>query len=233
MQFYSELINQGKLLFKYRGQTPIMLLFIAIPMIIQTSFYNQYSIIIQNTGIIISILGLLMRYYTIGSTPNETSGRNRDKQIAEKLNTTGIYSLIRHPLYMANYIIWLGLSIFSLSYLFIIITTLFFILQYERIILKEEDFLLEKFKKKYIQFCDNTHVFIPKFKNYKKSTHVFSINKIFKQEYSSTASTIICFLYIDFLIQFYFNNQSIDTYIKPIFILLIVTLLFRILKKHI
>ena len=233
MQLYSQLINQGKLLFKYRGQTPIILLFIAIPMIIQTSFYNQHSTSIQNTGIIISILGLLMRYYTIGSTPNETSGRNRNKQIAKNLNTTGIYSLMRHPLYMANYIIWLGLAIFSLSYLFIIITTVFFILQYERIILKEESFLLAKFKKKYIKFCDNTPVFIPNFKNYKKSTHVFSINKILKQEYSSTASTIICFLYIDFLLQFYFNGQSINTYIIPVFILLIVTLLFRILKKHI
>ena len=52
----------------------------------------------------------MIRIYTVGTTPAGTSGRNRDKQIAEKLNKTGVYSIIRHPLYLGNLLIWLGVA---------------------------------------------------------------------------------------------------------------------------
>ncbi|MGB8874133.1 MAG: hypothetical protein WCC75_12145, partial [Desulfobaccales bacterium] len=45
-----------------------------------------------------------------GLPPRGTSGRNTQGQVAETLNTTGIYSLVRNPLYLGNFLIWLGLS---------------------------------------------------------------------------------------------------------------------------
>ena len=199
MQLYDNLIKNGNYLFKYRGQLPIIIFIISIPIIFHTSYYclfnSQWQIIIQLIAIIISLSGLLCRYYITGSTPNQTSGRNRDYQIADQLNTTGAYSIVRNPLYLANYLIWIGISIYSFSYILCIIITLLFVLHYERIILAEEQFLLQKFNHEYKTFCNHTHVYLPLFKNYKKSKYRFSIKKILRQEYSSTLSTITSFIW--------------------------------------
>jgi len=203
MQFEKKLINDGKYLFKYRGQIPIILFLISIPIISKTSYYNidntNLVFFIQCLGVITSVLGLLLRYYTVGTTPEGTSGKNRNKQVAKHLNIRGAYSIVRNPLYLGNYMIWLGLSIFSISYIFIIITTLLFIIHYERIILAEENFLLAKFKTKYEKFTNQAPVFFPKFQNFKNSNIKLSIKKILKEEYSPTLTTILSFIYIDIL----------------------------------
>ena len=105
----------GDFLFKYRGQIPILLFFIIIPFIFKTDYssFSNKTIVTNNIiSIVISFFGLLIRFYTVGKTPGGTSGRNRSKQIAKKINTKGIYSLSRNPLYFGNYLIWLGISIF-------------------------------------------------------------------------------------------------------------------------
>ena len=119
----------GDFLFKYRGQIPILLFFIIIPFIFKTDYssFSNKTIVTNNIiSIVISFFGLLIRFYTVGKTPGGTSGRNRSKQIAKKINTKGIYSLSRNPLYFGNYLIWLGISIFSLNTLFTILLSIFF-----------------------------------------------------------------------------------------------------------
>src|SRR5436190_16315082 len=58
----------------------------------------------------IGLLGLLIRILTIAHTPRGTSGRNQCEQRADVLNTTGMYSLLRHPLYLGNYFMWLSVA---------------------------------------------------------------------------------------------------------------------------
>lgn len=212
MKMIDKMLENGNWLFKYRGQLPIILFLIAIPIINNTSYYSEFekttTNIIQYIAIIISIIGLILRYLTIATTPSGTSGRNRNSQIATTLNTTGIYSITRNPLYFANYIIWLGISIYSLSYILTIITSLFFLFIYERIILVEENFLTKTHTKDYEEFIKKTPIFFPNFKNYKTSTEPFLFKKIFRQEYSSTLSTVISFIYIDLIIRYF--NESAD-----------------------
>jgi len=239
MKIIDKMLENGNWLFKYRGQIPIILLLIAIPIINSTSYYSELeeytTNIIQSIAITISIIGLILRYFTIGTTPLGTSGRNRNAQIAETLNTTGIYSITRNPLYLANYIIWLGISTYSLSYVLTIITSLFFLFVYERIILVEEFFLTKTYKKDYEYFIKKTPVFFPKFKNYKISTQPFLLKKILKQEYSSTLSTIIAFIYIDLIIRYF--NEKIDctslftnTHLTILTISLLLGLILKIFK---
>ena len=54
-------------------------------------------------------MGFLFRAWAIGTTPAGTSGRNTKEQVAEVLNSTGIYSIVRHPLYVGNYFMWIGI----------------------------------------------------------------------------------------------------------------------------
>ena len=63
-----------------------------------------------------------MRFYTVGTTPKETSGRNTNQQVAAVLNSTGMYSMLRHPLYLGNYLIWVGLSIATFNLYFVMIS---------------------------------------------------------------------------------------------------------------
>ena len=201
------------MLFKYRGQLPVIILVIAIPLISATSNYKTedlYTNNIQYIGILISCIGFFFRCYIIAKTHDGTSGRNRNQQIAEKLNTTGVYSTTRHPLYLANYTIWLGISMYSISYILTIITSLFFFLVYRRIIHVEEYFLSKKYAKKHEDFITHTPIFFPSFKNYKPSKTKFSIKKILKQEYSSMFSIVIAFIYIDLLIRYFIMNTSIE-----------------------
>lgn len=245
MQLKNNMIINGNYLFKYRGQIPLILLILSIPIIWQNTdnyiYESNLKLICYISGSLLSLLGLLLRYYTIGTTPEGTSGRNRNQQVAKYLNTRGAYSIIRHPLYFANYLIWLGLAIFSLSYILIIITTLLFIIHYERIVLVEEQFLVNKFKKKYENFCKITPLLFPNFKNFKKPRNTFSIKKIIKQEYSSTFSTIIAFLYLDFLINITYAMQNVGSahmynniylYVFILAIIGYVTMCLKFFRKH-
>ena len=136
---------------------------------------------------------------------------------------------------MANYIIWLGISTYSLSYVLTIITSLFFLFVYARIILVEELFLTKTHKKDYEDFIKKTPVFFPNFKNYQLSTQPFLLKKILKQEYSSTLSTIIAFIYIDLIIRYF--NEKIDytslftnTHLTILTISLLLGLILKIFK---
>jgi len=214
MRLNKKLILDGVVFFKYRGQIPIGILLLAIPILWTNDNYNihltDYKFIFQCIGIFFSFTGLILRYYTIGTTPNNTSGRNRNKQIADILNTTGSYSATRNPLYFANWLMWIGLSIFSLNYIFFLITILLFHILYERIILAEEQFLFKKFKNKYSDFCKSVPVFFPNLYNFKKAKHKCSLKKILRQEYSSTLSVIWSFLYLDIIIKLIYSIKFLE-----------------------
>ncbi len=98
--------SSGNYLFKYRGQFPVLLFILCIPFVFATD-YSKISLDLQRIllfiGIFFCALGFCIRALTIGTTPKGTSGRNTSEQIAEQLNTSGIYSVVRHPLYVGNY----------------------------------------------------------------------------------------------------------------------------------
>ena len=84
--------KQGNYLFKYRGQFPVLLFLIAIPFLYCTPQVDSNDQLIWNiVAVLICILGFVIRLYTIGTTPKGTSGRNTKEQIADILNSTGIY----------------------------------------------------------------------------------------------------------------------------------------------
>ena len=237
MSLEQSLEKQGNFLFKYRGQFPIVLFLLSIPFIYLNSLESSYDNLIlfyNSIALFLSILGFLIRFYTIGTTPKNTSGRNTDKQIAETLNTTGIYSLIRHPLYLGNYLIWIGVCFFTYNLYFVLLTSLLFWLYYERIIYAEERFLESKFQDIFVLWSKSVSAFFPTTFTYKKTVIKFSIISVLRREYSSVLSAVVAFLYVDILRNFFNLNEfhiSANVFVVSSFLIFLV-LILRTLKHN-
>ncbi|MCF8364682.1 MAG: isoprenylcysteine carboxylmethyltransferase family protein [Bacteroidales bacterium] len=205
--------SSGNFLFKNRSFIPVILFVLAVPVVYLTNY--AFANYILQTGItifaiLLSLAGLIVRAITIGTTPAGTSGRNtKEGQVAEELNTGGIYSVIRHPLYLGNYLMWIGIVIFTFNIYFIIIVSLAYWLYYERIMFAEERFLEKKFGKPYLDWSMTAPAFIPSFKNYRKSNLVFSIKSVFRREYSGVLATVFGFAFIDNL-RIFLEYQQFD-----------------------
>ena len=133
--------------------------------------------------IAVSIFGLIIRAVTIGHVPARTSGRNTKHQVAATLNVTGIYSIVRHPLYIGNFFIWLGFAMFCLDWRLLLIFMLGFWLYYERIIFAEEEFLRRKFPKAFLAWATVTPAIIPRFSGWKPSSLTFCWKTMVRREY--------------------------------------------------
>tara|TARA_B110000908_G_C10097495_1_gene377001 strand:- start:61 stop:804 length:744 start_codon:yes stop_codon:yes gene_type:complete len=192
--------KQGNFLFKYRGQFPVILFMLAVPFINATNYNlitEQGEMCFIYTAITLSVLGFLVRFYTIGTTPQGTSGRNTKEQVATVLNSTGMYSLLRHPLYLGNYFIWLGITVATFNIYFIVIMSLLFWVYYERIMYAEERFLERKFGEDYLNWSNTLPAFVPALLNFKKSDTPFSIITVLRREYASVLATVIGFTFVE------------------------------------
>jgi protein-S-isoprenylcysteine O-methyltransferase Ste14 len=229
--------SQGNWLFKRRGQIPLILFLLAIPAVFLTDYEKisptRYTII-NYLAAGLSILGAIVRAYTIGTTPRGTSGRNTDKQVAESLNTSGIYSAVRHPLYLGNYLMWLGIILFTQNFYFVLIASLLYWIYYERIMFAEERFLERKFGETYLEWSKKIPAFIPDFSAFRKSETRFSIKSVLRREYSGILATVIGFVYVEFLIGWVrWNKIAIGTnLIYLLAVTIVITLVLRTLKHH-
>jgi len=179
------------------------------------------------------LLGFFIRFYTIGTTPKGTSGRNTKKQVAEVLNSTGIYAIVRHPLYLGNYLIWIGIATFVFNLLFILLISLIFWIYYERIMFAEERFLEKRFGEEYLNWSNRIPAFIPNFSLYKKSLIPFSIKSVLRREYSGILSCVIGFCFVNVLRNYKIGEELFSK--NMIYILggtLIISIFLRIIKRN-
>ena len=202
--------NKGIFLFKYRGQFPLLLFILAVPFIYLTDYSalsNQEQDSFMYTAISLSVFGFLVRFYTIGTTPKGTSGRNTKEQVADVLNSSGMYSMVRHPLYLGNYLIWLGITIATFNIYFAIIMSLLFWVYYERIIFAEERFLERKFGNDYLNWSNKLPAFLPAIFDFKKSDTPFSIITVLRREYASVLAAVIGFVFVEVFRTYYITDK--------------------------
>jgi len=132
----------------------------------------------------VSFAGFLIRCITIGYVPEGTSGRNTKQQRADRLNTTGMYSVVRHPLYLGNFLIILGMMMFTQVWWIVLISVLMFWIYYERIIFAEEEFLRKKFGNLFLEWAEKTPAFLPRIKKWQKPDLPFSFRTVLNREYT-------------------------------------------------
>lgn len=232
--------TSGNKLFRYRGQIPVILFLSAIPVVYFTDYQfvkdnPQLNTILLITCALISLSGQIIRSIAIGTANKNTSGRNtKEGQVAEALNSKGIYSTVRHPLYLGNYLMWIGIVAFTYNIYFIIIVSLLFWIYYERIMYAEERFLERKFGESYVSWSMKVPAFIPSFKNKIKSEIPFSFKTTLRREYSGITATILGFLFVDFFREWFTSGevQWKNTHLIVLIVALGISLILRSLKHY-
>jgi len=199
MALVHEFESSGNWLFKRRSWLPVLMIIAGIVMMY---LGNRQAILFDMRDELIflgvSLLGEIIRIFTVGFTPKNTSGRNTvNGQIADELNVTGIYSLLRHPLYLGNFFMWLGPVLFLRSISFTIIFTLLYWLYYERIMFAEEQYLRKKFDEIYDKWSETVSSFIPLTFNFIPPKLPFSFRNILKREYNSFVNIFAIFTLMD------------------------------------
>lgn len=200
MALQEELKTQGDFLFRYRSFLPIIILGIGLAVFVHSEYQRAevpdtwISRSYDYLCLAVSLSGLFIRVVTVGHTPGKTSGRNtKSGQVAEELNTTGIYSTVRHPLYLGNFFMWLGVGMLTQNVWFIVAFILFYAFYYERIMYAEEAFLRKKFGQVYLDWAENFPAIIPSFKRHVKAKYPFNMKKVINGEKNGVWAVFVLF----------------------------------------
>jgi protein-S-isoprenylcysteine O-methyltransferase Ste14 len=194
MALTDELEAQGRWLFRWRGYLPmaVVALLLAALRDYQWPFGSHaHHEIWARACLGVSILGLAVRCLTVGFVPAGTSGRNSKRQVAACLNTTGTYSLVRHPLYFGNFFIGLGVVMVPVVLWLPAIYCLLFAMYYERIMYAEERFLHNTFGKEFDDWAAQTPAIVPRHIAWQRPPLPFSFRNVLRREYTGLMVVVL------------------------------------------
>lgn len=187
MALVQEMESQGLVMFNQRGWLPVFAIVGGLAVYAHTKLtHTGITIISEFTYELIclgvALLGAFVRAYTVGYTPYDTSGRNISGQIAATVNTTGMYSIVRHPLYVGNFFCSLGIAMLTQNLWFTMFFIMLYWVYYERIMMAEEKFLSQKFGEQYTSWASRTPAFVPNPSLWKPAVTPFSLRKVIRGE---------------------------------------------------
>ncbi len=205
----------GGFFFRFRGQLPLVFLVILIPL----SFWIKYPLYpadsmfyVQVTSSLLVFLGIAIRALVIAQKAPHTSGRNRHEQVAHSLNTSGLYSVTQHPLYIGSFLIWIGICIRFNNVFFIAGILLFSVLMLYIIIKSEVEFLRNKFGEAYNRWSRATPAFYVNPLRFKASDGPMNGIRVLATEYPTWVSILAGLLMIDIIQFFYFELDNVTLY---------------------
>jgi protein-S-isoprenylcysteine O-methyltransferase Ste14 len=182
----------GRWLFRRRGYLPLLL----FPMLLLAAGTTSapaggaLDALGEALCAALALSGLALRVATVGFVPKDTSQRNRSRPQAVALNTTGLYSVVRHPLYVGNYLMWLGVALFPRVWWAPVIVSLVFWLYYERIMFAEEEFLRRRFGGDYTAWAASTPAFLPRLRGWRRPAARFCLLTVLRREHSTLLALI-------------------------------------------
>ncbi|MEE8335467.1 MAG: isoprenylcysteine carboxylmethyltransferase family protein [Candidatus Neomarinimicrobiota bacterium] len=143
--------------FKYRSFTPIPL---AVMIIYFAQRPNPYWLY----GLFLVVVGESIRIWAVSYAGGETRTRTVG---APALCSAGPFARVRNPLYVGNMMMYTGIVLIAGSpslWSMLLITLIFFYIQYSLIVSLEEETLLALFGDTYETYRENTPAIIPRFK---------------------------------------------------------------------
>lgn len=150
---------------KWNHTGQISLIFIFTITLILDLLIFQVSIPLQDLipiliRLIVGIPVIILAYFLLRRSIKTIFNQ---EQKEPKIIKNGIYSRVRHPIYLAPIIMYLGIILISLSILSIAIWILIIFFYYS-MARYEESLIIEKFGKEYKDYMKDVPMFIPKLK---------------------------------------------------------------------
>lgn len=149
-------------IFFYRGYTQA-LFFLALTLYIWFSPPDLFEDtwvdgLLDAAGISCLMAGELLRIWAVSHAGKWTRSRHLK---APRLVTSGPYAYSRHPIYLGNFLIGLGMVVLSEALAFIPAFLILFAFQYHIIISEEERFLRERFSEEFDRYRAQVPKYFP------------------------------------------------------------------------
>lgn len=185
----------GDALFRLRSYMPIALVPLFVISVMDRREATPFSWEVLCFGV--SLGGLALRAYVVGTAPHGTSARGTRRPTADSLSTRGAYSVVRHPLYLANTLIALGCALLSGTWYLPLIVALLSFVYHERIAAREEAFLHATFGDSFRRWAHEVPAMVPAFGRYERAGIPFQARKTFMSEAHGLSAIGTAFLVLD------------------------------------
>jgi protein-S-isoprenylcysteine O-methyltransferase Ste14 len=186
VKLLDEIPRSGDVLFRWRGQLPLLMLPLFLLGLADARLPATLSPAVQAwqfVSLAIALSGLVVRVVAVGTAPAGTSERSTTNPRASMLRTTGVYSVVRHPLYIGNTLTAVGFACFTTAWYLPVLVAVLGILYHERIAAREEVFLEGRFGDEFRQWADRVPAMIPRWSVYEPSTTPFVWRRILGREF--------------------------------------------------
>jgi protein-S-isoprenylcysteine O-methyltransferase Ste14 len=186
MTILDQFVKDGDRLFRWRSYFPLVL----APVLLAAAVADPPSfpsLAVERAwklaAALVALAGLALRAWAVGTAPEGTSERSTTNPRASQLRTTGLYSMLRHPLYLANGLMATGIALFPGVWYLPVLVALAAVLYYERIAAREEQFLAGEFGDEFRAWAARVPAVIPAFSGRVPSATPMSWRKVLRGEF--------------------------------------------------
>jgi protein-S-isoprenylcysteine O-methyltransferase Ste14 len=192
--------SAGRISLRDRGSATLVPAIVAAPHHVQYQFdSSRTDLVWEIASVLMALIGLAARVYTVGVTAPRISDPARAGEQLRPLNTTGPYSIVRHPLYGANVIIALGFSLFPHVWVLPPLVFTLATVYYARKAQRSETGLRERFGSVFGRWAARVPPIIPRVSGYVRADRPFHAKAALRQEHARVAAILIAPVFIDFL----------------------------------
>jgi protein-S-isoprenylcysteine O-methyltransferase Ste14 len=197
------MLANGHRLFQSRSLVPLVLLPVVVLALPESArvvarLGDSRNCAIQLTALSIAFAGLLLRCAAVAHAPDGTSSRDTRAMRAPALNTTGMYSIVRHPLYLGAGLMWIGIALSLEVWWLAVIVALTYWIYVERLMLAEEVFLGEQFPAEFSRWASRTRAFVPRPSDWIPSTGRFQLKRL-SSEHNALLTIGVAFPLLQYL----------------------------------
>lgn len=177
--------------FTYRSYTPIPLALIIL-------YYAQPELPLSVAGLFVVILGEAIRF----SGVRYAGGITRTTKVgAPSLCTAGPFARVRNPLYLGNMVMYTGIVLFAGApnlFAMLLLTWVFFSVQYGLIISLEEETLTKLFGDEYQTYRTHVPALFPRISpwNSQDNRQPMSVRKTFRSEKRTLQNALLILIII-------------------------------------
>jgi protein-S-isoprenylcysteine O-methyltransferase Ste14 len=182
------MITLGRLFFRFRNTVFPLLIVFALLVCTPVRLLNDAGsdAWMDIAGVLVALLGLVVRGMTIGYEYIVRGGRNR-RVYADTLVQGGVYAHTRNPMYLGNGLLVLGCALIINAPEFYLVALPLTVLAYGSIIAAEEAYLRDKFGGEFDAYCRRVNRIVPGLAGWRRSMAGMRFNwrRLIVKEYNT------------------------------------------------